>query len=72
VKREIRYGKAAIRCYRAYGGSDLLFGTETTVDVFGDSFMASYTEGDNRNVVATDTMKNFTYAALLEYPGDTH
>ena len=72
MKREIRYGKAAIRCYRAYGGSDLLFGTETTVDVFGDSFMASYTEGDNRNVVATDTMKNFTYAALLEYAGDTH
>jgi urate oxidase len=72
VKRSIRYGKAAISCYRAYGGSNPLFGTETTVDVYGDSFMASYTEGDNRNVVATDTMKNFTYAALLEYEGDTH
>ena len=23
-------------------------------------------------MVATDTMKNFTYAALLEYTGDTH
>jgi urate oxidase / 2-oxo-4-hydroxy-4-carboxy-5-ureidoimidazoline decarboxylase len=72
VKRQIRYGKAAIRCYRAFGGSNPLFGSETTVDVHGDSFMASYTEGDNRNVVATDTMKNFTYAALLEYDGDTH
>jgi urate oxidase len=49
-----------------------LFGTDTTVEVFGDSFMASYTEGDNSNVVATDTMKNFTYEALLEYTGDTH
>src|SRR5207248_11104690 len=72
VKREIRYGKAAIRCYRAYAGEPALFGTETTVDVFGDTFMGSYTEGDNRNVVATDTMKNFTYAALLEYEGGTH
>jgi urate oxidase / 2-oxo-4-hydroxy-4-carboxy-5-ureidoimidazoline decarboxylase len=72
VKREIRYGKAEIRCYRAYAGEPALFGTETTVDVFGDSFMESYTEGDNRNVVATDTMKNFTYAALLEYEGSTH
>ena len=72
MERKIRYGKAAIRCYRAYGGSNPLFGTETTVDVYGDTFMASYTEGDNRNVVATDTMKNFTYAALLEYEGDTH
>jgi urate oxidase len=72
VRRQIRYGKAAIRCYRAYGGELPLFGSETTVDVFGDSFMDSYTEGDNRNVVATDTMKNFTYAALLEYEGSTH
>ena len=72
MERKIRYGKAAIRCYRAYGGSSPLFGTETTVDVYGDTFMASYTEGDNSNVVATDTMKNFTYAALLEYDGDTH
>ena len=72
MKREIRYGKAEIRCYRAYAGEPALFGTETTVDVYGDSFMASYTEGDNRNVVATDTMKNFTYAALLEYEGATH
>ena len=72
MRREIRYGKAAIRCYRAYGGNPPLFGTETTVDVFGDTFLASYTEGDNRNVVATDTMKNFTYAALLEYEGSTH
>ncbi len=72
MKREIRYGKAEIRCYRSYGGSNALFGTETTVDVYGDSFMASYTQGDNTNVVATDTMKNFTYASLLEYKGDTH
>src|SRR5207248_11651198 len=31
--------------------------------------MPAYTEGDNRDVVATDTMKNFVYAAALEYAG---
>jgi len=72
MKRQIRYGKAEIRCYRANGGKVPLFGTEITIDVFGDQFMASYTQGDNSNVVATDTMKNFTYAALLDYAGDTH
>jgi len=40
--------------------------------VFGETFLAAYTEGDNRNVVATDTMKNFVYAALLDYSGETH
>lgn len=72
MRHEIRYGKAGIRAYRAYGGSRPLFGTETTVEVFGQSFLPSYTEGDNSNVVATDTMKNFTYAALLEFDGDSH
>lgn len=72
MKHEIRYGKAEIRAYRAYGGERPLFGTETTVEVFGESFLPSYTEGDNSNVVATDTMKNFTYSALFEYEGATH
>jgi len=73
VKHEIRYGKAGIRAYRAYGGDGPpLFGTEITVEVFGDTFLVAYTEGDNRNVVATDTMKNFVHAALGEYRGATH
>jgi urate oxidase len=72
LKHEIRYGKAEIRCYRAYGGTRPLFGSETNVDVYGDAFLGSYTEGDNSRVVATDTMKNFTYAALLDFDGDTH
>jgi urate oxidase / 2-oxo-4-hydroxy-4-carboxy-5-ureidoimidazoline decarboxylase len=72
LKHEIRYGKAGIRAYRAYGAGRPLFGSEVSVEVFGESFLPSYTAGDNRNVVATDTMKNFTYSALLEYDGDTH
>jgi urate oxidase / 2-oxo-4-hydroxy-4-carboxy-5-ureidoimidazoline decarboxylase len=72
MRREIRYGKAEMRCYRAQPGELPLFGTEITMHVFGDKFMAAYTDGDNTNVVATDTMKNFTHAALLEFSGVTH
>ena len=33
------------------------------VVVQGEAFLAAYTRGDNRLVVATDTMKNFIHAA---------
>lgn len=39
--------------------------------MFGDEFLASYTEGDNTKVVATDTMKNFVHEMALEYGGAT-
>lgn len=87
MKHEIRYGKAEISVYRTYarplrrvrpipestfaGRTNTLFGAEVTVDVYGDNFLASYTEGDNSDVVATDTMKNFTYASALEFQGAT-
>src|SRR5207249_2248587 len=41
------------------------------VDVFGERFISAYTKGDNREVVATDTMKNFVYAMAAEYTGRT-
>jgi len=40
-----------------------------TIDVFGERFGAAYTEGDNREVVATDTMKNFVYATASDFAG---
>jgi urate oxidase / 2-oxo-4-hydroxy-4-carboxy-5-ureidoimidazoline decarboxylase len=69
---EIRYGKAEISLYRTKLGARALFGALVQVDVFGDNFLPAYTEGDNSMVVATDTMKNFTYAAALEFEGSTH
>jgi urate oxidase/2-oxo-4-hydroxy-4-carboxy-5-ureidoimidazoline decarboxylase len=39
--------------------------------VLGENFLAAYTEGDNREVVATDTMKNFVLREALAYEGDT-
>jgi urate oxidase/2-oxo-4-hydroxy-4-carboxy-5-ureidoimidazoline decarboxylase len=71
VNAEIRYGKHDVSFYRTHPGRGLL-GGRVSIDVFGDNFMRAYTEGDNREVVATDTMKNFVYAMALEYEGASH
>lgn len=79
---EIRYGKADVAVYRTYGtpltgvtqipespfaGRDNdLMAAELEVVVRGEAFLDAYTRGDNRLVVATDTMKNFIHAASLE------
>lgn len=68
---EIRYGKHNVSFYRTHAARGLL-GGRVSIDVFGDNFMPAYTEGDNRQVVATDTMKNFVYAMALEYTGASH
>jgi urate oxidase len=82
VKHEIRYGKAEVRVYRTHatplrgvmpipessftGRDNVLMGAEIEVAVHGDAFWDAYTVGDNRQVVATDTMKNFIQSASLE------
>jgi urate oxidase len=83
----ITYGKAAVPVYRAYGtpltglasvpestfrGRDnSLMAVEVDVEVFGENFLPAYTEGDNRAVVATDSMKNFILSHGLSYDGST-
>src|SRR4051812_31601935 len=87
MSADISYGKMQIPLYRTYAGpmsglkpipesafvgrNNILFAAEVGVEVFGDNFMPAYTEGDNRNVVATDTMKNFVLRQGLEYDGPT-
>ncbi|HEX6547635.1 MAG TPA: urate oxidase [Candidatus Dormibacteraeota bacterium] len=86
MKHGITYGKHRISFYRAHaqplvvpaipesqftGRDNLVLGGIASVDVFGDNFWPAYTEGDNRMVVATDTMKNFVYAQALDYEGAT-
>ena len=71
MKADIRYGKHNVSFYRTHPARGLLAG-RVSIDVFGDNFLPAYTHGDNRDVVATDTMKNFVYAMALEYPGATH
>ena len=68
---EISYGKAHVVFYRVGGHDVAPLAASIDVDVFGKRFLAAYTEGDNREVVATDTMKNFVYAMVAEYSGRT-
>ena len=63
-----RYGKSAIRLVRVDRGSGGHRVRDVTVAIAleGD-FDSSYVEGDNSRVVATDTMKNTTYALAAEH-----
>ncbi len=87
MKAEIYYGKAEVATYRTHarpltglpeipescftGRSNALLAAEIEVQVLGTAFMAAYTEGDNRLVVATDTMKNFIHGESLAFDGAT-
>jgi len=63
-----RYGKAAIRVVRV--GRDTsphrLRDLTVAIALEGD-FTAAHVDGDNANVVATDTMKNTTYALAADH-----
>jgi urate oxidase len=81
MQHEIRYGKAGVSVYRTYaepltgitaipespftGRENTLAAADIEVIVHGTEFLAAYTEGDNRRVVATDTMKNFIHSTSL-------
>ena len=81
MRHEIRYGKADVKVYRTYaeplagitpipespftGRDNVLAAAEIEVVVRGTQFLDAYTKGDNRLVVATDTMKNFIHAVSL-------
>jgi urate oxidase/2-oxo-4-hydroxy-4-carboxy-5-ureidoimidazoline decarboxylase len=85
--QDLRYGKASVTLYRTYalplrdvsvvpesafaGRENILFAVDVDVDVFGDTFLPAYVSGDNREVVATDTMKNVVQRTALEYGGAT-
>jgi urate oxidase / 2-oxo-4-hydroxy-4-carboxy-5-ureidoimidazoline decarboxylase len=61
------YGKSAVSVHRIAG--DTLFSCAVRMIVRGEAFTASYTEGDNAAVVATDSMKNFIQQTALDYDG---
>ena len=87
MKTEIYYGKADVATYRTYaapleripaipespfgGRPNFLLAASIEVQVLGTAFLAAYTEGDNRLVVATDTMKNFIQRESLAFAGST-
>ena len=87
MKTEIYYGKADVATYRTHatpltgitaipessftGRSNILLASNIEVQVLGTAFTAAYTAGDNRLVVATDTMKNFIHRESLAFTGAT-
>lgn len=84
---EIAYGKAVVPVYRhdatpltgvvpvpesAFAGRpNSLFAAQITVEVFGENFLPSYTEGDNSMVVATDSIKNLVLRESGSWIGAT-
>jgi urate oxidase / 2-oxo-4-hydroxy-4-carboxy-5-ureidoimidazoline decarboxylase len=87
MRTEISYGKADVATYRIHaaplddvtpiaessftGRPNTLLAAEIEVQVLGEVFLPAYTEGDNRLVVATDTMKNFIHRESLAFGGAT-
>src|SRR5437899_3367428 len=64
---ETHYGKSRVRAARTVRDTDHHDFHEMTVaiDLQGD-FDASYSQGDNRRVVATDSMKNMVYGLAAD------
>ena len=71
---KISYGKLRVPIQRVTARGDGTYGVlaaELSVEVLGENFVAAYTEGDNSEVVATDTMKNFILRESLAWEGET-
>jgi len=63
-----RYGKSGIRLVKVVRGPGRHQVRDLTVAIaLEGEFAASYVDGDNTNVVATDTMKNTVYALAGEH-----
>ena len=83
----IAYGKANVSFYRTYaqplagltpipessfvGRPNVLFAYDAEVQVLDQSLAPAYIEGDNSQVIATDTMKNFIHQIAIEFQGAT-
>ncbi len=66
------YGKGDVTAYRLHRDAchGSVFGANVLILIYGDAFWPTYTEGDNSNLVATDSMKNFIQRETLNFTGD--
>ncbi len=53
------------------GRENTLFAFDVKVEVEGEAFLPSYSEGDNSMLIATDSMKNFVLHQAGEFNGPT-
>jgi urate oxidase/2-oxo-4-hydroxy-4-carboxy-5-ureidoimidazoline decarboxylase len=69
------YGKGDVIVYRlqrdAYSpqGQSPVFGASVMMLLYGDAFWPTYITGDNTNLVATDSMRNFIQRETLNFTG---
>jgi urate oxidase / 2-oxo-4-hydroxy-4-carboxy-5-ureidoimidazoline decarboxylase len=57
------------RDYKSPAGEKPLLGAKITQVIWGDTFWKTYTHGDNADLIATDSMKNFIQRETLNYDG---
>ncbi len=84
--RTLYYGKGDVLTYRTYakplrtasipessfqGDSNVIFAHNLTFSVSSELLLGSFTEGDNSQVVATDSMKNFILRHAAQFDGST-
>jgi len=84
--RTLYYGKGDVLSYRTYatplsvksipqsnytGDPNVIFAHNITFSVSSEVLLTSFTEGDNTQVVATDSMKNFILRQTANYEGST-
>jgi urate oxidase len=63
------YGKSAVRLVTVRRGPDLHELKDITVAIrLEGDFVSAYTDGDNSQVLPTDTMKNTVYALAADHP----
>ena len=69
------YGKGDVIVYRLNrdgqvpAGQSPVFGANVLMLVYGDAFWPTYTTGDNTDLIATDSMKNFIQRETMNFPG---
>src|SRR5579862_4005143 len=74
-KKPNYYGKGDVIAYRLHRpgnqpeGQSPFFGANVLLLIYGDAFWKTYSTGDNTNLVATDSMKNFIQRETLNFTG---
>jgi urate oxidase len=61
------YGKGDVLVYRLDRKANTVFAANVRMLVYGDTFWATYTTGDNTGLIATDSMKNFIQRETLHF-----
>lgn len=66
------YGKGDVIVYRLHRAGKAphpVFGANIKMLVYGDAFWPTYTTGDNTDLIATDSMKNFIQREIVNFAG---